>query len=767
MKALLRPWPGRMRLATVTLVAMLMGATLMVSWQLSSRLWPYPAQTLQAANTSSLTIVDRRGHLLWQAARAQGGRETWTPLAQISVHMRNATLAAEDHRFFEHAGVDGWGILRAAWLNLRQARIGFGGSTLTMQLARLLRPELARRSLVAKAQQAFDATRIEQRLNKSLVLEQYLNRAYYGHGVWGVEAAARHHFDKNAADLSPGEAALLAVLPRGPRLYDPDRNMAGLLARQRYVLDRMQALGWLHARSHALATAMPIRLAQRRPVYRAPHFVDMVRARLPADLASGARVETTLDLQLQQRLEVAVKRHLDAIGGRHLTQAGVVVMRNHDGAILGLVGSADYFGDNAGAVNVITSLRRPGSTLKPFVYALALERGDSPATVAMDVVLPDEVREPYTADVKQHGFARYREALAGSYNLAAVHTLKRVGIPVLLARLREAGVRSLRDPDEAYGLGVAIGEAQFTVLEYAGAFSAFGAGGMATLPRAIARIIEPNGYHDFGEPVVRPRVFREDVAYLVFDMLSDGDARRPMFAQQAPMELPFAVALKTGTTRAYTDTLAFGTTAQFTVGVWGGNFDGSPTQTVMAMQGAAPLVRAAFVAVAALYGDPSAPPRPSNLVRAPVCALSGEHAGPHCPGRKWDWFAPGTQPTPANVCRMHVQRCGKAFTNFPPELQGWARSFGILQPDPCAGSPTQTPRIVYPAPGAVFRLDAHRPLAQQLPPLRSIPDDANVVWQIDGQPLAAFAPTPGEHTITARSAAGSDAVHVRFEGGAP
>lgn len=761
---------GTRKLVRAPLVCGLGGALAFAVALIACLAFPYPRASLAPANTSSLTIVDRRGHLLWQAAGPHGGRESWTPLPEISMHLRNATLAAEDHRFFDHSGIDPRGLARALWLNVTRSRSRSGGSTITMQLSRLLRPELAERSLVNKARQVLDAARLERALSKSQILEQYLNRVYYGHGAWGVAAAARHFFDKSSADLPPAEAALLAVLPRGPRLYDPDRAPEALRARRDQLLGRMHALGWLDARAHAIAVATPMRLAKRKPAYRAPHFVDLVRSRLPEGLLKGTRVETTLDLALQERVEVAVQRHLASIGGRHLTQAGIVIMRNQDGAILAMVGSGDYAREPDGAVNVITAMRRPGSTLKPFVYALAMEQGDSPATLAFDVILPGEALQPYTADVKQHGFARYREALAGSYNLAAVHTLARVGVPSLLARLRKAGVHSLRGPDESYGLGLAIGEAEFTALEYTGAFAAFGTGGLAVRPHAISHI-EKLGASEgprvtAGERIIRHRVFEEDVAYLVFDMLSDSDARRPMFARQAPMELPFAVALKTGTTRAYTDTLAFGTTAQYTVGAWGGNFDGSPTQTVMAMQGAAPLVRAAFVALAALYGDPTAPPRPDALVRAPVCGLSGRTAGPECPGRKWEWFRSGTQPDPHDVCPFHVQRCGKSHTRFPPELEGWARSHGLLAPDPCGASlASPPPRIVYPMPGALFRLDAHRPLARQLPPLRATPENGQLRWLIDGQALGDFVPTPGPHTLSAISPSGRDSVQIRFEGG--
>ena len=258
------------------------------------------------------------------------------------------------------------------------------------------------------------------------------------------------YFGRPASALSIGEAAFLAVLPRGPEAYDPFRHLDVALRRRGHILAAMEEARLVTAEEREVAEKTPLVFRREHPELRAPRTSSSTSSRR-CRLAErdGATVETTLDGPLQRSLEVAVRAHLDAIGGRDVSQAGVVVLRNSDGAILAMVGSRDYFdAAHAGAVNVTTIRRRPGSTLKPFVYGLALEAGDSPATIAWDVVLPGETRETYTADVKQHGFGRYRETLAGSYNLAAVHTLARVGAPALARRLRAAGLTTLPPPDE-------------------------------------------------------------------------------------------------------------------------------------------------------------------------------------------------------------------------------------------------------------------------------------------------------------------------------
>jgi penicillin-binding protein 1C len=737
-----------------------------LAWWVAVHGGAFPREWLEPQRAASTTVLDAQGNVLRQDATSAGGRESWVALDAISPHLRNATLASEDRRFWKHGGVDPVGLLRAGWLDLLRGRAAFGGSTLTMQLARLLDPHP--RTLRGKLYEAIVAGRIERVLSKREIFEQYLNRVYYGNGAWGAQAAARFYFGKPASALSLGEAAFLAVLPRGPEAYDPFRHFDAAIARRRHILSLMEEAGLVTAAARDVAEKTPLVFRREHPELRAPHFVEHVLAQLGPDERSGATVETTLDGPLQQRLEIAVRDHLESVGGRGVSQAGVVVIRNRDGAVLAMVGSRDYFdARHAGAVNVTTIRRRPGSTLKPFVYGLALEAGDSPATLAYDVVLPGETRETYTAEVKQHGVARYRESLAGSYNLAAVHTLARVGAPALVARLRAAGLTTLSGSAEAYPLSLAIGDAEFRIIEYAAAFAAFGNGGRAVTPRALTRVTVPGRTVRAPAAAAPTQVFSPETAYLIFDILSDPDARRPMFGSSAPVILDFPVALKTGTTRAYTDDLAFGTTAEYTVGAWGGNFDGSPTAGVMAMQGAAPLVRAAFVSLAARFGPPTAPQRPPALERGEVCALSGLLPGPDCP-HKHEIFAAGTRPH--KICTWHRRACGRREVQYPPELEGWARMHGLVhaRPSDCpndgaGASIAPTLAITYPADGARFQLDPERSPAQQRPPLRAIPARAPVRWTVDGVAADRFVPSLGPHLVRASLDGVDREVRISFE----
>jgi penicillin-binding protein 1C len=746
-------WPRRLGFGLVAVVGL---------WWVAVLAWDFPVDVLHSEDANSLAVHDSNGLLLRQEMSAAGLRENWVSLDDVSPHLVNATLASEDNDFFSHSGVDWSAIGRATWLNIKGGAVAYGGSTITMQLVRLVLG--TSRSATGKVKQAVLAARLERALDKKAILEQYLNRVYYGHGTWGAEQAARFYFGKAADELSVGESALLAVIPRGPSRYNPFKNWSRVMRRRSHILRLMVKHGYLDEASRGLAERAPLRFARNRPDFRAPHFVEFAKRRLPAMMQRSAAVKTTLDLDLQHRIEIAVRNHLNRLAWKNVTQAAVVVLRNSDGAVLAMVGSKDY-GDHSrnGAFNGATARLRPGSTLKPFVYATAIEqRGDTPATMAYDVKLPEDAHQFYTKDVRSHGFARYREALAGSYNLSAVHTLQRVGVRSVLAKLRQAGLATLDKPDREYDWGLAIGHAEVNLLDLTAAFSLFGRGGVPVKPRVIDHATTPDGRVYAEAAKEGPRVFSDEVTYLVYDILRDPDARKPMFGDRVPMNLPFDVALKTGTTKAFTDNWALGATSEYTVGIWAGNFDGTPTHRVMSVQGATPLMRAVYTAIAARYGIPTAPPRPEAVVRAAICPLSGKRPGPHCHHSKSELFITGQ--VPEERCDWHQQLCGDVRVVYPKEVLPWAQFQGLVDEGSCQLAAADGPlRIVTPVAGSKFLLEPHRPARYQKPPLAALPVGAQVQWTIDGVPLAEWVPTPGVHTVVATHDGREDTVQISYE----
>ncbi len=749
-------WPRRIALALAGTVVVLA-----LVWHIAIRVAGYDLELLDKPSATSMTVSDASGIVLRQEATSAGLRERWVPLERISKHLIDATLASEDGDFYEHAGVDWSAMVRSVWLNVTRRGADFGGSTVTMQLVRLTAGTA--RTVRGKLRQMVLAGRLERTLSKREILEQYMNRVYYGNGAWGAEQAARVYFEKSAAELSVGEASMLAVLPRGPRYYDPFKHWQRVEKRREHILGLMQDAGYISAFEHGLAMRVPLDLDKARSHFRAPHFVELVKERLPEDMLQGASISTTLDWALQRNIEVALRNHIDRVGHRNISQAAVVVLRNSDGAILAMVGSRDY-ADSAtnGAFDGVTARLRPGSTLKPFVYGAAIERGDTPATIAEDVVLPEDAHQFYSKDVKSHGFARYREALAGSYNLSAVHTLQRVGIVPVLQKLRTAGLATLDRADSDYDWGLAIGHADVRLLDLTSAFTTFGRGGTPIAPRAIERASVVGGA-PWSEPVSeRPRVFSEEVSFLVWDMLRDPDARKPMFGDRVPLDLPFPIALKTGTTKAYTDLWAIGATREYTVGVWAGNFDGSPTHHVMSTEGATPLLRATYTAIAARYGNPTAPPRPGTVVAADICPLSGKRPGPHCDHRKRELFIVGH--VPEATCDWHQLVCGAKTIVYPQGVRGWAKHYGRVPKSAC---PTDEARgrvaITYPVDGARFQLEPFRAPESQRPPMNAVPVGAKLSWTIDGQPADQWVPTPGEHRLAVARGDERDEITIHYE----
>lgn len=612
---------------------------------------PYDLKRLDPGEGTSLTLTDRDGRPLRTIALKGGGRARWLGLDQMPPILITATLAGEDHRFREHLGVDGEAIVRALVLAVHAGHPVSGASTLTMQLARLLEPHP--RTLRGKIGEMIDALRIERALSKDEILEQYLNRAYYGEGAVGVEEAARRYFGKSAATLSAGEASLLAVMPRGPRRYDPMTALPQARARRSHVLTLMQARGWLDDSMRQQIEDEPLALiaAAARTEDVAPsidaatappasHFTDWVLAQLPAAVRTrGGTLRTTLDLALQLRLEAAVRSHLASRETPGL-QAGVIVIDPVDGSVRAMVGSADHDGDETGQINIVTTRRHPGSALKPFIYALAMEERETPASRSLDSLenLPDfrPRRQMHT-----HGEASFRDALAGSYNIAAIDVLDRVGVPAALERMRRAGLGPLDGTAADYGLDLALGAPKIRLLDLAAAYSFLIDAGEVVRPRFLS-----------DAPLVpMVRVYTPEASWLTLDVLADPDARRSTFGGDLPLDLPFPIAAKTGTSSGFADTVAVGATRETIVAAWVGAFNGTGTRGALAMWSAAPLVRAGLLAVADLRGGPlTLPPPPNGIVTREVCRISGKLAGPDCPSHREHFardFAPRT------ICSGH------------------------------------------------------------------------------------------------------------------
>ena len=432
------------------LLPTLFGAGLLIAVYAGS----FPDALLTPEAVESRRLFDRHGRLMREALSDHEGRGVWRPLAQVSPWLPRAFIAIEDRRFYEHGGVDYRGVARALWENIQAGRVVSGGSTITQQVVKHLQPRP--RTLWGKLNEAINAWRLERAADKQQILEQYLNRAPFGHGAFGVEAAARLYFDKAAMSLSVAEAALIAGIPRAPSRNNPFTAPKRAVERQREVLAQMHETGVIDAEQYASAQAQPLRFAEPEDRFSAPHFTTWALGRNPPP----GRIPTTLDLDLQVEVKAAARRVVRELADKRVSQAAAVVLDNETGDVLAWLGSVDFFDPQAGQVDMVLGMRQPGSTLKPFVYALALEDGFSANTELPDFplyfpTLAGDYR-PRNYDRRFHGWVTLRTALANSYNVPVVWLVNRLGAPRLLRRLHDVGLTELDRDADYYGLGLGL-----------------------------------------------------------------------------------------------------------------------------------------------------------------------------------------------------------------------------------------------------------------------------------------------------------------------
>jgi penicillin-binding protein 1C len=648
------------------------GGALALAGVLGAGTWialPLPARFATGTAGAGVTIVDRDGIPLRTTRGADGAREQWVPYAKLDPDLINAFVAVEDRRFWEHHGIDPRAALRAAHDNLRSGRVVSGSSTITMQLARLLSG--APRRWTGKLTQVAWALRLEAHLSKQQILEQYFNRVELGQGTIGVGAASALYFDASASELSVGQAATLAGIAHAPSRDNPYVSAARARARRAHALRRMRALGYATSEDVAHAREEPVRAIASRSPSLAPHFTTRVLGWLAAEgttPANGGVVRTTLSADLQSAVESEVRHTVTMLRDRAVEHAAAVVLDNRTGDVLAWVGSPDFWAPNDGQTDMVVSARQPGSSLKPFLYALALDRGFTAASVLPDVptsfATPTGAYAPRNYDRRFRGPVRAREALASSYNVPAVAIVSRLGTGQLLHTLHLAGFTSLDRDADYYGFGLALGDGEVTLIELANGYRALANGGewrdwrWRATPRATRRDAESR------------RVVSPVAAAIVLDMLNDAEARIPGFGLETPFDFPFPVAVKTGTSRHFTDNWAVATTGEFTVVVWAGNFSGRPMQGVSGVTGAGPLLHRVVMETAKRFPAGTLPtPASAGAVAVPVCRLSGQRATATCK-QLTEWFAPGTPPTESDQWEHD------GVVTLPEEYAAWARQQG-------------------------------------------------------------------------------------------
>ena len=750
------------------------------------RLGPLPDGLLDEAAGTSTMVVDRRGEPLYEALSTDDTRSMRLTAATLPPMLVAATVAVEDRRFWLHPGIDPVAILRAARVNLSEGRVVEGGSTLSQQVAKHLlnRREPARsRGVIEKMREAIVALRLEHRVGKRELLAMYLNIAPYGNQIAGAERASRAYFGVPAAMVTPAQAAFLAGLPQRPSGFNPYRRKDAATARQHVVLRRMLDEGFITEQESRQALADTTAFTPQRSHLLAPHFVEMVLA--SAGAIRPERITTTLDAGLQADLTGIIQSQRDSLTMHGARNVAVVVLDNARGEWLAWEGSGDYF-DAAygGTINGPVSARQPGSALKPFTYALAFDQGYSPASLLADVPAsfptaePGVVYSPRNYDGQYRGPMLARHALAGSENVPAVVLASELGVPALVRFLSRAGLTSLDKTAAHYGLGVTLGNAEVRLDELVAAYAAFAREGEWIAPTFLPR--------DAGVPSVTRRLVSPRSAFWITDILSDPESREFVFGRGGNLELPFPVAVKTGTSQSFHDNWTIGYSRRVTVGVWVGNFDRTPLRNSSGVTGAGPIFHAVMLAAerrlggsATAFTSEAIARAPSTAVEREICALSGQTANAWCPIRRHDSVPAESPDVP---CSWHHQSDEGLLTFWPAEYRQWARERGLDTASRAAGrpavarvesvgadvpvrpvAPAAPLAIVSPPDGATYLIDPTLRRAYQTLPLRvASAGGGPIEWRVSGQ-LVGAAPAdtglewplaPGTHRIEARDIRG-------------
>ncbi|MFO1414696.1 MAG: penicillin-binding protein 1C [Burkholderiales bacterium] len=690
--------------------------------------WPTFAQVRAAYVPSDAVLLDRQGAPL-AAVRidAKARRGEWVALADVSPAMSAALIAAEDKRFYEHGGVDWTGLASAAWDSVWRAADGKrlrGGSTLTMQLAGLLDPALRpaghdERTLAQKWDQIEAARALERTWTKNEILEAYLNLSTYRGELTGLRAAAQGLFGKTPSGLDAREAAILVALLRAPAakptlvaqracavaaVASPDAACEPIRALANVAL----AGGARAARSTGLAPHLAVRLAK----------------------TPGERVPSTLDGELQAFAVATLRDHLVELAARGVEDGAIVVLDNATGEVLAYVGSSGELSQSP-EVDGAAAPRQAGSTLKPFLYALAIDQRVLTAASLVDdspLAIPTArgMYVPQNYDRDFRGSVSVRTALASSLNVPAVRTLELMGVDRFHETLRNAGLATLTEAPDYYGAALALGGADVTLVALTNAYRALANGGVATPVR-----YRKGAANDAAE--APRRVVGADAAFIVGDILADRGARAATFGLENPLATRLWSAAKTGTSKDMRDNWCIGWTARYTVGVWVGNFSGAPMHDVSGVTGAAPMWRdlVHFLHRAQRSLPPAAPA---------TLAASAVAFDPPVEPPRTEWFVRGT-------------------------AQAVVRSVAAAPDDDALPAP----KIRYPAPDTIIALDPDIPPAHQRVAFASGPLAHDVRWRVDDDelpdrgPRALWAPVPGRHVVMLVDGDGKVLSRVAFE----
>ncbi len=774
------------------------------------------------SHQSSVISSQLRGDLVGQDPSLTDNRKPKTE----SPWLHEAMLTAEDRWFYYHCGINPVSMATALYDNVKAGEVVRGGSTITMQLARLMEPKA--RTVPNKLIEMFRAIQLELAYSKSEILNFYFNMLPYGGNIVGTGAASRFYFNKPQHAISLGEAALLAAIPNAPERLRPDRFPENARHARAKVLDRLRTRGQISEQQWQEALREPIPTKRYPLPFKAPHLSRILvkKNRWHTETTADGRIYTTIDAEVQETAVRILREYLNVstagiVDSRRLqshtaSTGAIVVMDTQSRQVLAMVGSHDFFDQSAlGQINGTLARRSPGSTLKPFVYALGIEQGlITPETLLFDVPVTYSGYEPVNYDSTYNGYVTARQALARSLNVPAVNLHARLKNRTLHAFLKRAGISTLA-PAKKYGLSMVLGGCEVNLLELTTLYA-----GLANMGEfAPYQIVSSGqqsenllaeGFRSLKAKGYSQRLLREETSFIITEMLTTSQlpvntVKNPE-AFEMTMNLP-KIAWKTGTSYGHRDAWCIGYSPKLTIGVWLGNFDGKGAPMLSGTDAATPVLFALFTA---LTGQDTHRwyTTPEQLKTREVCALTGAPPSPHCPTRKNDVYIPGISPVKA--CAIHKRiyvdevtghslcsHCRnlpttgenhsqdaprqhdtnvqtKIFEEWPAEAATWLAKNGFAMPvlpthNPlCTGTIAGTaPVILSPTEDTVYYIRDGVPLAQQKIQLSASASNRTqeLFWFLDGELIFKgnaeqpywLTPIKGEHVITCVDAEGRSA----------
>lgn len=638
---------------------------------------PYPELNDFFSLPKSTRIYDCNNELIQVLSLENGLRREFVPLEKMPSEVCEIFIRAEDKNFYAHFGIDLLSVCRAAFQNIKSGRTVSGASTITMQLARMIK-KTKRRNIFAKCSEAIDALRLEARLTKNEILELYLNHLPFGFNTEGVASAARFFFGKEISLLSQAELCCLAVVPRKPLLYNPFINPDKCAA----AAVRIAGLPYEELKFTARNA--------KKFVYpeNMPHYVRYLISQDEIGCYSADEVKVSVSLALQRKAENLIASAVEKSKQSRITNGAALICENSSGKILAWVGSADFHNDfNGGQNDGVLAVNQPGSSMKPFLYAMALENGFTPASVLPDIPMEfgyEQLYVPLNFNNRYNGPVRLRTALASSLNVPAVYLLNQFGLKKYVSLLEELHFVSLKGSNP--GLGLALGNAEVSLFELVQAFSVFPRDGVF-----LPLVSKEKDLND------RENIFRRDTARLICSILSDNDARYLGFGDNNAFKVPFPAIFKTGTANQFQNITALGATVLYTVGVWMGNFDGT---TVVGKTGSSlPASVVKNLLITLQKDEKNDFNLPVLYSRKNICLLSGMLAGDNCPDTKPE-FLPNDENS--EKCSWHT----KNGVAYPQRFGRWfyqKELIGILKND---DTPLQ---ITTPRNDSVFFYDSSLP----------------------------------------------------------